>query len=138
MDGISANDIGNFPDRPAESLQRVTGVQISVEGDEGQRRQGRIAIHGLLTNTQSRPTTGSSCTPRPDFDSASETSISVVFSKRAENNDERDAGGLAGTVDIQSKRALDAQEPYVRLGLQTTYETNLGRLCSRLLFGLWN
>jgi|GEM_PF-707663 len=130
MDGISANDIGNFPDlNLAESLQRVTGVQISVEGDEGQRRQGRIAIRGLPTNYSVTTYNGQFLgTPRPDFgfsfgniESSVVSAVNVLKTTTAR----MDAGGLAGTVDIQSKRALDVQEPYVRLGLQTTYETNL-------------
>jgi outer membrane receptor for ferrienterochelin and colicin len=48
MDGISADDIGNFPDlNLAESLQRVTGIQMDYAGDEGLRRMGRVAIRGL-------------------------------------------------------------------------------------------
>jgi TonB-dependent receptor len=36
-----------------------------------------------------------------------------------------DAGGLAGTIDLRTKRALDVAEPFVNLGFKTTYETNL-------------
>lgn len=130
MDGIASDDIGNFPDlNLAESLQRVTGVQISVEGDEGRRREGRVAIRGLPTEYSVTTYNGQFLgTPRPDFgfsfgniESSVVSAVNVLKTTTAR----MDAGGLAGTVDIQTKRALDLEEPYLRLGVETTYETLL-------------
>ncbi len=67
-DGISADDIGSFPDlNLAESLQRVTGVQMDYAGDEGERRQGRVAIRGLPVNFSLTTYNGQLlAAPRPD------------------------------------------------------------------------
>jgi len=45
LDGISADDLGNFPDlNLGEALQRITGVQIDRSGD---RRDATISVRGL-------------------------------------------------------------------------------------------
>jgi TonB-dependent receptor len=130
MDGISADDIGNFPDlNLAESLQRVTGVQMDYAGDEGLRRMGRVAIRGLPTEYSVTTYNGQFLgAPRPDFgysfgnaESGTISEVNVLKTTTARMN----AGGLAGTIDIRSRRALDVDEPYLNLGLKTTYETNL-------------
>lgn len=130
MDGISADDIGNFPDlNLAESLQRVTGIQMDFRGDEGERRKGNVAIRGLPIEYSLTTYNGQFLgAPRPDFgftfgnvESSVISEVNVLKTTTAR----MDAGGLSGTIDVRTKRALDVERPYVKLGLKTTYETML-------------
>jgi TonB-dependent receptor len=128
IDGIAADDIGNFPDlNLAESLQRVTGVQMDYSGDEGERRKGQIAIRGLPVSYSLTTYNGQIlASPRPDFgfqfgnvESSIVSAVNVIKTPTAR----MDEGGLAGTVDIQTKRALDLTEDYMQLGVKTVHET---------------
>jgi outer membrane receptor for ferrienterochelin and colicin len=48
MDGIAAESIGKFPDlNLADSLSRITGVQLGEDGPGGERREGQISVRGL-------------------------------------------------------------------------------------------
>lgn len=128
MDGISADDIGSFPDlNLAESLQRVTGVQMDYAGDEGERRQGRVAIRGLPVNFSLTTYNGQLlAAPRPDVgfgfgnvESSVISAVNVIKTPTAR----MDEGGLAGTIDIRTLRALDIKDDYARVGVKQTYET---------------
>ena len=67
MDGIAAEGIGKFPDlNLAESLQRVTGVQLDTSGPGGERREGQIAVRGL-PNTFSKTTVNGQTLATPNF-----------------------------------------------------------------------
>lgn len=130
MDGISADEIGNYPDlNLAESLQRVTGIQMDYSGDEGLRRMGRVAIRGLPTEYSVTTYNGQFLgAPRPDFGFSFgnvESSVISAVNVLKTTTARMDAGGLAGTVDLRTKRALDVKQPYIKLGLKTTYETML-------------
>ena len=122
MDGISADDIGNFPDlNLAESLQRVTGIQMDFAGDEGLRRVGRIAVRGLPVNYANTTYNGQIlAAPRPDLgfgygniESSIISAVNVIKTPTAR----MDEGGLSGTVDIRTKRALDRGENFLKLGV---------------------
>ena len=128
MDGIAADDIGNFPDlNLAESLQRVTGIQMDYSGDEGVRRVGRIAVRGLPVDYANTTWNGQIvAAPRRDLgfgygniESAVISAVNVVKTPTAR----MDEGGLSGTVDIRTKRGLDISENFLQLSLRTTYET---------------
>jgi TonB-dependent receptor len=128
MDGIAADDIGNFPDlNLAESLQRVTGIQMDFAGDEGLRRVGRIAVRGLPVDYANTTYNGQIlAAPRPDLgfgygniESSVVSAVNVIKTPTAR----MDEGGLSGTIDIQSKRGLDVSENFLKLGLKSTYET---------------
>ena len=126
IDNIS--DIGNFPDlNLAESLQRVTGVQMDFAGDEGLRRVGRVAVRGLPVLYANTTYNGQIiAAPRPDLgfgygniESNVISAVNVIKSPTA-NMDE---GGLSGTVDIQTRRGLELNEDFFAVGMKTTYET---------------
>ncbi|GAB56607.1 hypothetical protein GPUN_2492 [Glaciecola punicea ACAM 611] len=128
QDGISADDVGKFPDlNLAESLQRVTGIQMDYAGDEGERREGRIAIRGLPVNYAITTYNGQIlAAPRPDLgfsfgniESSVISAVNVIKTPTAK----MDEGGLSGIIDIQSKRALDISEDYFSAGIKGTYET---------------
>jgi iron complex outermembrane receptor protein len=105
VDAISAEDVGKFPDTNlAESLQHVTGVEITRDGNgEGQY----VTVRGLptdftLTTFNGMPTTSVDLGQRtfdynllsPDFVSA----LKVYKTSRAD----LDEGGIAANVDIQT------------------------------------
>jgi iron complex outermembrane recepter protein len=106
-DVIAAEDIGKYPDTNiAESLQRVTGVQITRDRGTG----GTISVRGLspsLVQTQlngrqivsGRGRTFDFLTLSPDFVS----SVEVQKSPTASILD----GGLSATVDVKTARPLD-------------------------------
>jgi len=130
IDGISADDMGKFPDlNLAESLQRVTGVQMDYSGDETQRRVGRIAIRGLPTTFSLTTFNGQIlAAPEPDYgfaygalNSEVVSALNVIKTPTAK----MDEGGLSGVVDIVTRRALDLDADYTSVSVKTTYETLL-------------
>ena len=130
IDGISADDMGKFPDlNLAESLQRVTGVQMDYSGDETQRRVGRIAIRGLPTTYSLTTFNGQIlAAPEPDYgfaygalNSEVVSALNVIKTPTAK----MDEGGLSGVVDIVTRRALDLDADYTSVSVKTTYESLL-------------
>lgn len=138
LDGISADDLGNFPDlNLGEALQRITGVQIDRSGD---RRNATISVRGLPgTFTQTtvmgqniaspRGFTGPNRSGNPFgvFDSQIFNGVDVEKSFTAESL----SGGLAANVNLKLKSALDRSDGagVVRGKLEweeTTEDTNPG------------
>ena len=127
IDGIAAEGIGKFPDlNLAESLQRVTGVQLDTSGPGGERREGQIAVRGL-PNTFSKTTVNGQTLATPNFfsgfafgifESDVVSAVNVVKSTTAKH----DEGGLSGIVDIRTLRPLDLDEPFFTLSVQADYE----------------
>ena len=115
-DTISAEDIGKFPElNLAESLQRITGVQITRNNGEGQF----VSIRGLppnfaLVNLNGRDMPSP---PRPgpfgsrSFDFSIITAdfvntVDVYKSPTADLNE----GGLSGTVDVRTLNPADVTD----------------------------
>jgi TonB-dependent receptor len=107
-DGISAESIGQFPEQNlAESLQRVTGVQITRNQGEGQY----ISVRGLdpkFTDTlyNGRQLPSGSGTRAFDFQVLSGDFASRVDVYKSPTADLPESG-LAATVNVQSIRPLD-------------------------------
>lgn len=108
MDGISAEDIGKFPDQNvAESLQRITGVTIDRdESGEGQQISIRgfgPAFNNVLFNGRTMPADNSQRGFSFDL-IASEliTGADVYKTLRADTLE----GGLGGTVNIKTAKPL--------------------------------
>lgn len=112
LDGISADDLGNFPDlNLGEALQRITGVQIDRESA---RRNATISVRGLPgnftkttfmgQNISSPNRTGSN--PFGVFDSAIFNGVDVEKSFTAETL----SGGLAANVNLKLKSALERSD----------------------------
>lgn len=108
VDAISAEDIGKFPDTNlAESLQRISGVSISRNNNEG----SQITVRGfgpdfnLVTlNNRQMPTNGYSRSF--DFsDLAAETVSGVEVYKTFSAT--RTSGGIGSLVNIKTARPLD-------------------------------
>ena len=129
-DGISADSMGRFPDlNLSESLQRITGVQMDYSGDEGERRSGLVALRGLPTQ-YALTTVNGQLLAAPEADKgfsfgtiASEviSAVNVIKSPTAD----MDAGGISGTVNVITKKALDLQDDFFVLTMKSSYETNV-------------
>ena len=116
LDGISADDLGNFPDlNLGEALQRITGVQIDRSGD---RRSATISVRGLPgAFTQTTVMGQNIASPRGGgtnragnpfgvFDSAIFSGADVEKSFTAESL----SGGLAANVNLKVKSALERRD----------------------------
>ena len=127
MDGIAAEGIGKFPDlNLAESLQRITGVQIDTSGPNGERREGQIAVRGL-PNKFSKTLVNGQTLATPNFfggfafgifESDVVSAVNVLKSPTAKH----DEGGLSGIVDVRTLRPLDINEPFTTLSIEAGYE----------------
>jgi len=122
-DSINAEDIGKFPDsNMAESLQRVTGIQISREGSEGTA----VSIRGLapsFTRVTINGQSAASADSRAGFDfsmlsPAMAESIEVMKSVTA-NVEE---GGMGGTVNIKTRRPLSFDEAKAQIAVKGSYD----------------
>src|SRR5215471_4489955 len=111
VDAISAEDIGKFPtENVAESLQRVTGVQISRFRGEGQN----VTIRGLPTDftlvelnghtlANALGPSGSNISRSFDFTILPSEFVSKVEVFKSPSAD-MEEGGLAGTVIARTVR----------------------------------
>ena len=108
IDGISSEGIGQFPEQNlAESLQRVTGVQITRNQGEGQF----ISVRGLdpkFTDTlyNGRQLPSGSGTRAFDFQVLSGDFAQKVDVYKSPTADLPESG-LAATINVQSIRPLD-------------------------------
>lgn len=117
MESISSVDIGKLPDVTiADSLQRITGVQIVRSAGEG----SRVNIRGLsqvstLLNGEQFISAGSITGLQPDFsDIPSELLSGVNVYKSAEAS--LMSGGISGTIDLGTRRPLALDEGWTVLG----------------------
>lgn len=121
VDAISAQDVGDYPDiNVAESLQRVTGVQISRLSPDGTTANegNTVTVRGLPTEfnyvtlngdsiasasnnliTQSADRSFDFSVLSPDFIS----SLQVIKSPKADMTE----GGIAATIDVNTIMPLD-------------------------------
>ena len=110
VDAVSAEDAGKFPDTNiAESLQRVTGVQIQRNNGEGRY----ISVRGLgpeFNNVLVNGRTMTSDTGGRDFSfdllSSDLISKAIVYKTSMPFLPE---GGIGSTVDIQTARPLSGK-----------------------------
>ncbi len=114
VDAISAEDVGKFPtENIAESLQRVTGVQISRFRGEGQN----VTIRGLPpgytlvelsghTVANALGASGTNVSRNFDFTILPSEFVSKVEVFKTPSAD-MEEGGLAGTVIARTVRPLD-------------------------------
>lgn len=130
VDGISADSMGRFPDlNLSESLQRITGVQMDYSGDEGERRSGLVALRGLppqyaLTTVNGQLLAAPEADKGFSFGTIASEVISAVNVIKSPTAD-MDAGGISGTVDVITKKALELQDDFLVLSMKSTYETNV-------------
>lgn len=124
LDGISADDLGNFPDlNLGEALQRITGVQIDRESA---RRNATISVRGLPGNFTKTTLMGQNISnpnrtgsnPFGVFDSAIFNGVDVEKSFTAQSL----SGGLAANVNLKLKSALDRRDGSLVVRAQGEYE----------------
>jgi TonB-dependent receptor len=127
MDGIAAEGIGKFPDlNLADSLSRVTGVQLDTSGPSGERREGQIAVRGLPNRFSKTLVNGQTlATPNFNggfsfgiFESDVVSAINVIKSPTAKHVE----GGLSGIVDIRTLRPLSIRENFLVASTELDYE----------------
>lgn len=124
VDAISAEDIGDFPDKNlGEALQRITGVQISRQDGEGRGVSIRGAEPGL-NRVEINGVTALSVTVGGGRD-VDFRDLPVDFVSRLEvyksSTPEMTEGGIGGTVRIITRRPLDSTEPYLAGSTQMIY-----------------
>lgn len=122
-DVIAAEDIGKYPDvNIAESLQRVTGVQITRSRGAG----SSISVRGLSPSFVSTELNGRQIVSGSgrafDFLSLSPDFVSSVVVEKSPTASEID-GGLSATVDVRTPRPLDINKTTVAGRLEGVYDS---------------
>jgi iron complex outermembrane receptor protein len=126
VDAVSAEDAGKFPDTNiAESLQRVTGVQIQRNGGEGRY----ISVRGLgpeFNNVLVNGRTMTSDTGGREFSfdllSSDLISKALVYKTSQAFLPE---GGIGSTVDIQTARPLSGKTGHTAVvNISDSYDSN--------------
>src|SRR6187399_1084949 len=139
VDGISAEDIGKFPDTNlAESLQRITGVSIDRVNGEGSKVTVRgfgpgynlVTLNGRALPTASIASIGqdqngdfvSGTTRSFDFSNiASEGVNSLVVYKTARAS--VTSGGIGAAIDIVTRKPLDGALGFTgSIGAKAVYD----------------
>lgn len=117
VDAIAAEDIGKLPDVTiADSLQRITGVQIVRTAGEG----GPVAIRGLpqVDTTMngevflSATTIDASGADFGDLPSQLFSGVDVYKSSEAKHS----AAGISGSIDLKTRRPFDMEEGFTFAG----------------------
>lgn len=133
VDAISSEDVGKFPDTNiAESVQRITGVQIDRTRGEGRtvNIRGLPANFTLVTfNGRTLPNAlyGSAASRSFDFailPSEFVRTLEVYKTPSAEVED----GGLSGVVNVRTPRAFDIGRRLLTLSAEGQYESNSGKV----------
>jgi iron complex outermembrane receptor protein len=122
-DVIAAEDIGKYPDvNIAESLQRVTGVQITRSRGAG----SSISVRGLSPSFVSTELNGRQIVSGGgrafDFLSLSPDFVSSVVVEKSPTASEID-GGLSATVDVRTPRPLDVNKTTVAGRVEGVYDS---------------
>jgi TonB-dependent receptor len=105
VDSIVADDIGKFPDtNVAETIARVTGIQVSRDGGEARN----VLIRGLpgiatLLNGREMFTTTGRYIQLADIPSTMLQGVQVYKSQSADQME----GGIAGIIDVRLNRPFD-------------------------------
>jgi len=119
VDGISAEDIGKFPDTNlAESLQRISGVSIDRVNGEG----SKVTVRGFgpdfnlvtLNGRQMPVTTGSRSFDFANI--ASEGIIGVEVHKTSEAS--IPTGGIGSTINILTLKPLNSPGRHATFGIK--------------------
>ena len=137
QDSISAEDIGKLPDVTiADSLQRITGVQINRDGGEGTSVNIRgLPQVGTQLNGEAFLTTGSIVSVQPDFgDIPSQlfAGADVIKSSTASLLD----AGITGTVNLRTRRPNDLPQGWTLTGAASAQRGNMVKKNQSELDGL--
>jgi len=126
VDGISAEDIGKFPDTNlAESLQRITGVSIDRVNGEGSKVSVRgigsdynlVTLNGRQMPGSNIEDTSASNSRSFDFANLASEAIAAVEVHKTSGAD-RPTGGLGATINIKTSRPLDTNGRVAAFGVK--------------------
>ena len=110
VDAISAEDIGKFPDTNlAESLQRISGVSIDRQNNEGNQVsvRGMGPTFNLVTlNDRVMPSSDLNTNRAFNFANLAAESVSGVEVYKT-SKASKDSGGIGSTINIKTARPLD-------------------------------
>lgn len=128
LDGISAEDIGKFPDKNiADSLQRVTGVSITRDFGEGEKISIRGTAPGLnrtLLNGQNVATADwfilDSPTRSFNYSLLASEMVSALEVYKSPQAD-IDEGSIGGTVILRTRKPLSTDANTVKASIQMAY-----------------
>ncbi|EWH10207.1 TonB-dependent receptor [Catenovulum agarivorans DS-2] len=123
-DGISAEDLGKFPDlNVAESLQRITGVSIDRSGGEGQS----VTVRGfgpefntVLVNGRQMATENSGREFSFDVLAAEQITGADVYKSGSAKLQE---GSIGATINVTTARPFDNQGFHAVASVKAQYET---------------
>ena len=130
VDGISAEDIGKFPDTNlAESLQRITGVSIDRNSGEG----SKVTVRGfgpefnlVLLNGRQMPVSGLGdgvpSTRSFDFGNLASEGIAAVEVYKS-GRATLATGGIGSVINIKTARPLDRLGFKGSVGIKGVYDT---------------
>jgi iron complex outermembrane receptor protein len=126
-DIITAEDIGKFPDKNlAESLQRITSVQITRFDGEGMAVSVRGADPSLV-RTEIDETTVMSLSGGGTSRAVDFRNLPVEFASRLEvlksATPEMSEGGLGGTVRVYMRKPFDTPKPLAMASIQGIYSS---------------
>lgn len=136
VDAVSAEDVGKFPDQNlAESLQRITGVQITRSEGEGKN----ITVRGLPSdftrvqfNGRTMPSVNATSTyvvgsggRSFDFTIIPSSFVREIVVHKTSVADIEE-GGISGTADIKTIRPLDMGQRVLSGAATGVYEENSG------------
>ncbi|MBS0516230.1 MAG: TonB-dependent receptor [Proteobacteria bacterium] len=139
VDAINAEDVGKFPDvNVAESVQRISGVQVNRSRGEAQtvNIRGLPAIFTLSTfNGGTLPNALSNAdqvsTRAFDFTILPSEFIRTLEVYKSPTAD-LEEGGLAGVVNVKTPHAFDIHKPVFVVSAQGENESNSGKTSPRV------
>lgn len=148
-DVITAEDVGKFPDHNvAEALQRVTGIQITREANEGKSVNVRglpsefnhVTLNGQAVSSASDSQTVHGADRNFDFSLLTTDFISSLKVYKTPKAD-LEEGALAATIDLETLRPFDVDGRRIVLSAQAQeyalkdrIEPNIAGLYSNLFF----
>jgi TonB-dependent receptor len=112
-DSISAEDIGKLPDTTiADSLQRITGVQIDRSGGTGTKINIRgLPQVGTNLNGEAFLTADTIDSVQPNFDTIPSQLFAGADVVKTATADLLDSG-ITGTVNLRTRRPMDLKEGF--------------------------
>ncbi|WP_229744772.1 TonB-dependent receptor [Neiella marina] len=136
VDAISAEDIGKFPDTNlAESLQRITGISIDRNNNEGSQVTVRgfgpsfnlVTLNGrqmptsnALGNDSAGGRTNSRSFSFEEISADSVSGVEVFKTGKAHVS----SGGIGATIDIKTSRPLDLEDNTLMFKVQGNIDTS--------------
>jgi iron complex outermembrane receptor protein len=128
VDAIVAEDIGKLPDMTiADSLQRITGVQVAREAGEA----GRVTLRGMpqvLTtlNGDMFLGAGNVVSTQPNYADIPASLISGATVIKSNTADIL-PGGIAGTIDLKTRQPMELNKGFNFTGIAENSRGNLSQ-----------